>query len=133
MLTGKYNRGDEPPADSRFSAPGQIGEFWRRRTLRDQNFDIVDVVVDEAQKLGVTPLALSLAWNLSRPGVVAPIIGPKSVVQLEDNFAALDVDLPIEAGARIDEASRPRQGYPHDVMRMMRSAPATVKRPVPSV
>jgi len=129
MLTGKYTRGDEPPADSRFSAAGQIGEFWRRRTLRDQNFDIVDVVVEEAQKLGATPLALSLAWNLSRPGVVAPIIGPKSVAQLEDNFAALDVVLPSETVARIDQVSRPRLGYPHDFMRMMRGAPVAVKRP----
>lgn len=129
MLTGKYTRGDEPPADSRFSAAGQIGEFWRRRTLRDQNFDIVDILVEEAQKLGATPLALSLAWNLGRPGVVAPIIGPKSVAQLEDNFAALDVDLPSDSVARIDQASRPRQGYPHDFMRMMRAVPVTVKRP----
>ena len=110
MLTGKYKRGEEPAADSRFGVHGQ--EIWRRAVLRDRNFEIVDVVMAEADKLGVTPLALSLAWNLARPGVVAPIIGPKSVQQLQDNLAALDVELPAETVERIDFESRPRLPYP---------------------
>jgi aryl-alcohol dehydrogenase (NADP+) len=117
MLTGKYKRGEEPPEDTRFAAPGPFQEVWRRRALRDRNYDIVNVVLEEAQKLGVSPIALSLAWNMDRPGIVAPIIGPKSVQQLSDNLAALDVDLPAETLQRINEASEPRLGYPHDFLR----------------
>jgi aryl-alcohol dehydrogenase-like predicted oxidoreductase len=120
MLTGKYQRGREPSADMRFGTPGPMTKLWRERLLRDRNYDIVDVVLAEAKALGVTPIALSLAWNLDRPGVVAPIIGPKSVRQLEDNLAALELVLPAETVQRIDTASEPAIGYPHDFLRMMR-------------
>jgi len=132
MLTGKYKPGEEPSEGTRFAAPGPFQQIWRRRAMSDRNHSIVSVVLEEAQKLNVTPIALSLAWNLSRPGVVAPIIGPKSVQQLQDNLAALDVDLPAETIRRIDEASEPRVGYPHDMMRMMRqmaAAGVTVNTP----
>ncbi|THV30837.1 aldo/keto reductase [Glycomyces paridis] len=42
---------------------------------------------------GVSPAILGLAWVLSRPGVTGPIIGPRTVSQLEDAVAALDVEL----------------------------------------
>ena len=114
MLTGKYKREVQPPPDSRFGAAGPFQEIWRRRALRERNYEIVDVVVEEAGRLGVTPIALSLGWNLARPGVVAPIIGPKTVQQLTENLAALDVDVPKETIDRIDGASQPRVGYPQN-------------------
>jgi aryl-alcohol dehydrogenase-like predicted oxidoreductase len=77
-------------------------------------------VLSEAESLGISPIALSLAWNLARPGVVAPIIGPKNVQQLEDNLAALDVELPRETVQKIDDASSPRLTYPHDFLAMAR-------------
>jgi aryl-alcohol dehydrogenase-like predicted oxidoreductase len=124
MLTGKYKAGEEPTEGTRFAAPGPFQQIWRRRAMSDRNHSIVSVVMEEAQKLNVTPIALSLAWNLGRPGVVAPIIGPKSVQQLNDNLSALDVELPAESIRRIDEASEPRLGYPHDMTRMMRQMAA---------
>jgi aryl-alcohol dehydrogenase-like predicted oxidoreductase len=120
MLTGKYRPGEEPPADSRLGTPGPMTALWRERILRERNYRIVETVLDEANRLGITPIALSLAWNLGRAGVVAPIIGPKSVQQLNENLAALDVVLPPETVQRIDEASEPAIGYPHDFLRMMR-------------
>ncbi|HEY8765938.1 MAG TPA: aldo/keto reductase [Dehalococcoidia bacterium] len=126
MLTGKYKRGEEPQDSTRFGAAGPFQEIWRRRVLRDRNFEIVDVVLQEADRLGVTPIALSLAWNLGRPGVVAPIIGPKTVQQLEENLAALEVDLPDETVERIDQASAPRIPYPQSFYQqpMPRTQPA---------
>lgn len=120
MLTGKYKRGEEPPEDTRFAASGPFQEVWRRRALRERNYDIMDVVLEEAKKLDISPVVLSLAWNVDRPGVVSPIIGPKSVKQLEDNMAALDVTLPTETVERIDDASRPQLSYPHDFLMMAR-------------
>jgi len=120
MLTGKYKRGEEPEEGSRFAAPGPFQQVWRRRALRDRNYDIVDAVVEEAGRLGVSPIAFSLAWTIDRPGVVAPIIGPKNVQQLEDNLAALDVTIPPEVATRIDDLSRPQLTYPHDFLMMTR-------------
>jgi aryl-alcohol dehydrogenase-like predicted oxidoreductase len=120
MLTGKYKKGEEPQEGTRFAAPGPFQQIWRSRALRDRNYEIVDVVLEEAGKLDVSPIALALSWVLDRPGVVAPIIGPKTPKQLEENLAALDVTLPEETVQRIDEASRPRLSYPHDFLAMAR-------------
>ena len=118
MLTGKYKKGEEPGEGTRFAAPGPFQQFWRARAQSERNHAIMQVVLDEAGKLDISPIALALSWNLSRPGVVSPIIGPKSVKQLEDNVAALDVTLPAETVERIDAASEPRYPYPHDFVRM---------------
>jgi aryl-alcohol dehydrogenase-like predicted oxidoreductase len=120
MLTGKYKKGEEPVEGTRFAAPGPFQQIWRSRALSERNHAIMQVVLEEAGKLDISPIALALSWNLSRPGVVSPIIGPKSVKQLADNLAALDVALPADTVERIDAASEPRFPYPHDFIRMAR-------------
>jgi aryl-alcohol dehydrogenase-like predicted oxidoreductase len=120
MLTGKYKKNEEPAQGTRFAAPGPFQQIWRTRALNERNHAILEVVLAEASKIDISPLALALAWNLARPGVVAPIIGPKSVRQLEDNLAALDVTLPADVIQRIDEVSEPHLPYPHDFLRMVR-------------
>ena len=122
MLTGKYKKDEEPVEGTRFAAPGPFQQVWRARALSERNHAIMGTVLEEAGKLDLSPIALALSWNLSRPGVVAPIIGPKrpSLKQLEDNLAALDVTLPDEPVSRIDAASEPRFPYPHDFLRMAR-------------
>ena len=127
MLTGKYKKGEEPDEGTRFAAPGPFQQVWRVRALSERNHAIVQTVLEEAGKLDISPIALALTWNLSRPGVVAPIIGPKSVKQLEDNLAALDVTLPEETTQRIDAASEPRLPYPHDFLRMARQMTAQLQ------
>ena len=124
MLTGKYKPGEEPKDGTRFAAPGPFQKIWRTRALNERNHDIVKTVLDEAGKLDVSPIALALAWNLARPGIVAPIIGPKTEQQLKDNLAALDVTLPSDTVERIDAVSEPHFPYPHDFMRMARQLTA---------
>lgn len=124
MLTGKYKPGEEPEQGSRFAAPGPFQQIWRTRSLSERNHAVVAVVLQEAGKMGVSPIAFSLAWNLARPGVVAPIIGPKSVAQLQANLAALEVTVPVDAIERIDAVSEPHLPYPHDFLRMARQMSA---------
>ncbi len=126
MLTGKYKPGEEPKEGTRFAAPGPFQRVWRTRSLSERNHEIVSVVTEEARQLNASPLAVALAWNLARPSVVSPIIGPKTVAQLNDNLAALDVELPAEAVERIDAASEPYLPYPHDFMRMARQMSAAL-------
>ena len=127
MLTGKYKKGEEPVEGTRFAAPGPFQQVWRSRALSERNHAIMGAVLEEAGKLDLSPIALALSWNLSRPGVVSPIIGPKNVKQLEDNLAALDVTLPAESVERIDAASEPRYPYPHDFLRMARQMTAQMQ------
>jgi aryl-alcohol dehydrogenase-like predicted oxidoreductase len=124
MLTGKYKAGEEPGQGTRFAAPGPFQSVWRTRALNERNHAVVSVVLAEARKLDLSPIAVALAWNLGRPGIVSPIIGPKTEKQLTDNLAALDVTLPSDAVERIDAASEPHLPYPHDFMRMARQLTA---------
>ncbi len=124
MLTGKYKTGEEPQEGTRFAAPGPFQSVWRTRALNERNHVIVSVVLDAARQLNASPIAVSLAWILARPGIVAPIIGPKTEEQLRDNLAALEVELPAEVVERIDAASEPHLPYPQDFMRMARQLTA---------
>jgi aryl-alcohol dehydrogenase-like predicted oxidoreductase len=57
---------------------------------------------DFCAELGHDPSEVGLAWLLHRPGVTAPIIGPRSAAQLESNLRALDVSLDEDAMQRLD-------------------------------
>ena len=58
-------------------------------------------------ELGEDPAAVALAWLLQKPGVIAPIIGVSKPPQLDDVLAALDVRLPAETVARLEEPYLP--------------------------
>ncbi|HKE16962.1 MAG TPA: aldo/keto reductase, partial [Kofleriaceae bacterium] len=58
----------------------------------------------------------AIAWTLLEPSVTAPILGARTLAQLEDNMGALDVRLSDEQRARLDQASRIELGFPHDFL-----------------
>ena len=57
--------------------------------------------------LGQDPTTVALAWLRSRPGVTAPIIGPRTAEQLDQALASLSTDLTVETLARLDELFPP--------------------------
>ena len=57
-----------------------------------------------ARDLGDDPADVALAWLLSRPGVTAPIIGPRTIEQLDGSLRALDITLYDETLARAGRA-----------------------------
>jgi aryl-alcohol dehydrogenase-like predicted oxidoreductase len=58
-------------------------------------------------ELGHDPADVGIAWLLAQPGVTAPIIGPRTVAQLDSNVRALEVALDDAALARLDEIFPP--------------------------
>jgi aryl-alcohol dehydrogenase-like predicted oxidoreductase len=72
----------------------------------------VDAVATAADGLGVSPLEVALAWVRDRPGVVAPVLGARTVGQLLGALQAEDVELPYEIRAALDDVSAPHAGYP---------------------
>ena len=51
---------------------------------------------------GQDEATVSMAWLLSRPGVTAPLVGPRTVEQLEESLKVLDWKLPEELGKQLD-------------------------------
>ncbi|MCD6290193.1 MAG: aldo/keto reductase, partial [Anaerolineae bacterium] len=105
FLTGKYRRGEERPEGSRFAA--RAGSEWAERHFTDAAFDVLDVVEALAQEKGCTPSQIALAWCAQQPGITSPIIGPRTMEQLEDNLGALDVTLTEEDLKRLDQVAPP--------------------------
>lgn len=108
VLTGKYRNG--APADSR----GASKHFSRfvEPYLDDEAGHVVDAVLTAADGLGVSPVAVALAWVRDRPGVVAPVVGARTAAQLQASLAAEDVELPPEIRSALDDVSAPERGYP---------------------
>jgi aryl-alcohol dehydrogenase-like predicted oxidoreductase len=113
MLTGKYAKGVELPADGRLSRGSDLeAEGMRMLTLTDRNFEIVAEVNRVAAELEATATAVSLAWLIGRPGVTSIIIGPRTVDQLWQNLAGFDLALPLESAKGLSRVSRPPVSYP---------------------
>jgi aryl-alcohol dehydrogenase-like predicted oxidoreductase len=65
-----------------------------------------------AEARGVSVARVALAWTLAKPFVTSVIIGARTVEQLDDNLAAVDVRLTDEETARLDQVSALPPEYP---------------------
>jgi aryl-alcohol dehydrogenase-like predicted oxidoreductase len=104
FLTGKYRRAEGLPAGSRFA------DFWRsghEQQFGEAAFQVLDVVEALSREKGCTPGQLSLAWCLRQPGITSPLIGPRTLEQLEDALGALEVSITAEDRQRLDSVARP--------------------------
>jgi aryl-alcohol dehydrogenase-like predicted oxidoreductase len=101
VLTGKYKRGEEPPAGSRMARGG----MWARM-LDEQSLDAADEVAKVAADLGSTPTAVAIAWVLARRGVTSVIIGPRTFEQYQQNMEGFDLVLDASVVKRLSDATR---------------------------
>ena len=76
--------------------------------------DAIEQYEDFADELGHEPGDVGLAWLLHQPAVTAPIIGPRTMDQLDAAVRALDVTLDADALARLDEIFPGRKTAPED-------------------
>ena len=88
-LTGKYRRGEEPPAGSRMTMRPEPYAHLQE----DGVFDALEAFERHARERETTPAALAIAWLLAHPGVTAVVIGPRRPEQLHPALAALEVNL----------------------------------------
>jgi 1-deoxyxylulose-5-phosphate synthase len=70
-------------------------------------------VVEVAEKLGVKPAVVALAWVLSKPYVTAPIVGASKPHHIDDAIAALSLKLDARAIAKLEEPYRPKAVVGH--------------------
>jgi aryl-alcohol dehydrogenase-like predicted oxidoreductase len=105
-LAGKYRRGREIDSDSRV---GRSDPFIDTpdSPSGQRKLELVEKLIPLAEQIGANLAQFALAWVLTNPVITAPIIGPRVMEQLEDNLGALDVRIPPEILARIDELVPP--------------------------
>jgi aryl-alcohol dehydrogenase-like predicted oxidoreductase len=116
FLTGQITRFDDLAADDyrRFSPRFQGANFAK-------NLEVVRRVVEMAAEKRCKPSQLALAWVLAQGDDIVPIPGTKRRRYLEENAAALEVELSGEELHRLDEAMpngvASGTRYPEDSMR----------------
>ncbi len=92
---------------------GQTDTYAHGMYYRDDDYAVVDRVVAVAERHGVKPAQVALAWLLNKPGVVAPIIGASKMYQLEEAVAAVEVKLSAEDHAYLEEVYQPHPVLGH--------------------
>jgi aryl-alcohol dehydrogenase-like predicted oxidoreductase len=103
MLTGKYKRGKKGPKGSRYES----GKFRSGEEVPEAAWDVIELAEQMAKEKGAKMDAFALAWTLANPAVTSPIIGPRTMEQLEGNLKALSVQITDEDKQRIDAVIKP--------------------------
>ncbi|HEX9382919.1 MAG TPA: aldo/keto reductase [Gemmatimonadaceae bacterium] len=106
LLSGKFSRTNQKPADSRRS------EYDFPLVDKERTWKILDVMAPIAKAHGCSAARLSLAWLLAKPVVSSVIIGAKRLEQLQDNLAAMELTLTQHELRLLDEVSALALEYP---------------------
>jgi len=103
ILTGKYRR-----------TKAAVAARGKRVTgaLNDRAYDTIELLVQIADEAGTSPARVALSWLRTRPGVASPIIGTRTLAQLDENVGALEVRLEPEQLERLSRATEPMLNFP---------------------
>ena len=104
-LTGRYRKGQDAPESSRAQ---RIPARYDLSTPENQRkLDAAEDLAQLAEQAGLSMVHLALAFTLAHPAVTSPIIGPRTMDQLETQLGAADVVLTADVLDRIDEIVPP--------------------------
>jgi len=106
LLSGKFSRENQKPADSRRS------NFDFPLVDKERTWRILDVIAPIAEAHNCSAARISLAWLLAKPVVTSIIIGAKRLDQPEDNIAATELQLTPDELKQLDEVSALPPEYP---------------------
>ncbi|HOZ46920.1 MAG TPA: aldo/keto reductase [Candidatus Hydrogenedentes bacterium] len=97
LLTGKYQQGQS----------GRLHEsdMYKERYKSQQYWTVAEAFAGYAREHGYSPAALAVAWVASHPAVTAPILGARSLEQLNDTLGCLDIELDQQARATVSALS----------------------------
>jgi aryl-alcohol dehydrogenase-like predicted oxidoreductase len=85
FLSGKYEKGGTIPTGSRFD----VAKMYQDVYMKDKSWRVVEALKEYAAQRGRPKEQLAIAWVASHPAVTAPIIGARSVEQLDQGLAAV--------------------------------------------
>ena len=101
LLSGKF-RPDVRPDGARLVS----NEAYARRYGEDWVFQVAQDFTEFADRLGVHPVSLAVAWVAGNPAVTAPIIGARNTAQLEASLQSVEIDMTPELRSDIAALSR---------------------------
>ena len=105
ILAGAYKGGFSKGSTSR--SQGQDRKRTESLYRGEMDFAIADRVVEVAERYGKSPAQIAVAWLLSRPGVVCPVVGVSRLSQLDDLVGAAEINLDDADVEYLEELYRP--------------------------
>jgi len=109
VLSGKYGRHNMTAESA-----GRTGSIARH--ANEETYRLLDLLAMVAERRETTVARVALAWLRTRPAVSAPTLGARTLDQLKDNLAALDVRLTAEDVAELDAATTPKLNFPATIL-----------------
>lgn len=105
VLSGKYSRRN-------MTAESKGREAYVARNANERVYAVLDVLAAVATRRATSGARVALAWLRTRPGVSSPILGVRTLAQLQDNLAALEVQLDATDLAELEQVSAPTLNFP---------------------
>ncbi len=99
VLTGKYAPGQAPAPDTR---AGRGDRRILMTEFREESLEIAHKLTQYCETRGVRPGHFATAWVLANPIITSVIAGPRTLAQMEDYYAALDVHITPEEEVMVD-------------------------------
>ncbi|PTU30158.1 aldo/keto reductase [Stenotrophobium rhamnosiphilum] len=133
VLSGKYQQKDLTSGAEPSKASARKDMNVSSGRLSDHSLVIADAVRKVAEEMNCSSAQVALAWTLLNPAVASPVLGIRTLAQLQDNLGALDVNFRADQIAQLDAASKIDLGVPHtmlasDVMSKMFGGVKVAKR-----
>jgi aryl-alcohol dehydrogenase-like predicted oxidoreductase len=104
VLAGRYKAFEPLPVDSR--AARQPGTIYAER-VSQLGIEAGAKFTQLAQRFGKTSAQFALAWCKDQPGITAPIVGPRTMEQLQELLPVLNITLTEEERAACDTINPP--------------------------
>ena len=114
LLSGKYTK------QNRGQTKASRGE-WLEKNLTENAYEVIELLCEIAKESDSSPARVAIAWVQAQRSVTSSIIGARTLTQLRDNIAALNLTLTAEQINRLSEKTTPKLNFPYDFNR--RSTP----------
>ena len=101
LLSGKYTK-DNRPAGGRISANPE----YTARYKEDWVFEVAETFSEFAKARAIHPVSLAVAWAAKNEAVTCPIIGARSLEQLQPSLDSINVDMTDELYAELNALTR---------------------------
>jgi len=113
-LTGRYTRDKKPEAGSRLDWAEKFGwqETSYTNVAAEQTWNVIDTLLQVAKSYNKEPAQVALRWIMQKPYITCPIIGARTLHQLESNLGAVGWQLSAEDMKKLDTVSALELPYP---------------------
>ncbi|MBP0598534.1 aldo/keto reductase [Herbaspirillum sp. LeCh32-8] len=110
VLTGKYQPGQKPAEDTR---AGRGDKRMMETEFREESLVIAQTLQQHCEARGVKLGQFATAWVLANSAISSVIAGPRTLTQMEDYYAAVDLKISAEEEALVDGLVTPGHASTH--------------------